>query len=528
MAVTLDVNGAETNSGATATTSISFAGPNISGGLTNSALVVSLVYGNGTSTVTAPSTLTRGSQTLNLIGSTDNGTFPGNQVAWYGLVNPTSGTGTITGTFASAVIWCGQGSSFQGVNQTGGTTTFANYTGGNPTGGQNTSFARAITTANGDYTMMAGVFGNPATTVWTTPTGVVQVYKDTGLTDIGNASAAQFASTGASDNYTGNNAATDVITMAGFHLVASVAAATPFVQKDWPVPTPPNLEPTLLSWIQSYKLLLYQGKDVLPTRQLEWQVPRSVEPYPYRSWEAKYNPNLIGKDVLPRNQLEWQVPRSPEPYPYRSWEAFYNRNLIGKDKFYDGPGNVPDFDYPLPRSPEPYPYRTWTQNLLQTTLAPSILKPVAQYDWPVPVGVEPNWRRSWEFWFNYNLIGKDQLPVRQLDWQVPTGPPRIEQTWIINLQLSTLAPVITAAPFRQFDWPLPQGYAPLVQAGNQPLNLNLQPPFMMIPFQWDIVEGPSFVNPSSSQNLLLTTLAPPSTAMPFRQLDWRLPDFFLQ
>ena len=564
MAATLDVNGAEGKSSSN-TTALSFAGPNITGGLTNSALVVSVVFGNGTSTVTAPATLTRGAQTLNLIGSTDNANFPGNQVAWYGLVAPTSGTGNITGTFGSSVEWFAQGSSFQGVNQTGGTTTFANYAGNGASGPSGTlTLTQAITTANGDYTLMAGTFGSAATTVWSTPSGVVQTYKDTAGTTLAGASAAQHASTTASDSYTGNNSPADVMTIAGFRLVAAPVATQPFAQTDWPLPTPPNREPSLLSWIQAYKLLLYQGKDQLPSRQLEWQVPRAIEPYPYRSFEGFYNRNLIGKDVLPRNQLEWQVPRSPEPYPYRSWEAFYNRNLIGKDKFYDGPGNVPDFDYPLPRSAEPFPYRTWTQNLLQTTLAPSLAKPFAQYDWQVPIGAEPNWRRSWEFWFNYNLIGKDQLPVRQLDWQLPTAPPRIDQTWIINLQLSTLAPIVVTVPFRQFDWPLSQGYAPLVQAGNQPLNLNLQPSFMMLPFQWDIVEGQPFANPSSSQNLLLTTLAitpvqnpffqidwplpqtpqpidravaqnlllttlaPTVTAMPFRQLDWRLPDFFLQ
>lgn len=374
--------------------------------------------------------------------------------------------------------------------------------------------------------------------------------------------AASIAATAGSTSGGADNFITAVIALKA----ASAAAQGPFVQKDWPTPTAPAREPGLLSWALPYNLCLYQGLDKLPVRQLEWQVPRAAE-----------------------------------PYPYRSFEAFYNRNLIGKDKFFDGPGNVPDFDYPVPRSPESYPYRTWTQNLLQTTLAPSLAKPLNQYDWPVPRGAEPDWRRSWEFWFNKNLIGKDQLPVRQLDWQLPSrgaepypyrswewkynsnlvgqdqfpfrqfdwqlpqAPAKIDQSWVVNLQLSTLAPVVVTIPFRQFDWPVPQGYPPLAQNWVQPLNLNLQLTFMMLPFEWDILEGAQFANPSSAQNLLLTTLStplapvpfaqfnwplpatsqyiertsaqnlllttlvpPPVTGMPFRQLDWRLPDFFLR
>ena len=229
MSVTLDVNGAETNSGATPTTAISFAGPTISAGLSNSALVVCLVWSNGTGTtnVTAPTTLTRGAQTLNQIGTTNNTTAGIGQVAWYGLVSPTSGGGTITGTFGTAVEWYGQGSSFQNVNQTGGTTTFANYVGASAGSAGALSLTQAITTANGDYTMAVAALGNAATTPWTTPTGVVQVYRDaTDPASVGlGASAAQFASTGTSDSYKVNNALTDNITFAGFHLVAAPSSA---------------------------------------------------------------------------------------------------------------------------------------------------------------------------------------------------------------------------------------------------------------------------------------------------------------
>ena len=224
MSVALDVNGADTSSAAT--TALSFAGPVISAGLSNSALVACIIFGNSATDIAVPTTLTRGAQTLNLIGSRNNSAFAGNQVAWYGLVSPTSGGGTITGTFASAVTWYAQASSFQGVNQTGGTSTFANFVGANPASTVTSFGPTAITTANGDYTMAAALLGTAATTPWTAPTGVVQVFRDTSQSGAGlDGTAAQFASTGTSDGYTVNNASADVVTFAGFHLVAAPSSA---------------------------------------------------------------------------------------------------------------------------------------------------------------------------------------------------------------------------------------------------------------------------------------------------------------
>lgn len=377
MAVVLDVNGSDTNSGASQTTAISFAGPNISAGLTNSALVVCLIYANGLSTVAAPATLTRGAQTLNKIGDQSNTVAGLGHVAWYGLVNPTSGTGTITGTFASAVEWYGQGSSFQGVNQTGGTTTFANFVGASPAStGQAASLMQAITTANGDYTLAAAALGNAATTAWSAPSGVVQAFKDT--TDpaaIGlQATAAQHAATTTSDSYTVHNASSDIITFAGFHLVAAAGVAAPPTgwlhrnTDDWQ-PRPillqadgpqsffmPSQIPVPQRWLPT------TGEEDRPPNLNRTRYP-DEPPAPYFRSRSSFLPTWLpttGEEDRPSNPNRVPSPDQPFPWFVRSLVPVPQRRqpMTGQEDRPPNPNRTRSPDEPFPwfvRSPAPVP-----------------------------------------------------------------------------------------------------------------------------------------------------------------------------
>ena len=110
-------------------------------------------------------------QALTLIGST---AYASSYTSWlYGLINPASGNKIVT------VTWGGGGSnfgvlnaaSFTGVNQTGGATSFPNYTG---TSGLGISPSVTVTSATGDMvvdTLMcqtAPIAGNKTKLFWNT------------------------------------------------------------------------------------------------------------------------------------------------------------------------------------------------------------------------------------------------------------------------------------------------------------------------------------------------------------------------
>jgi hypothetical protein len=267
-------------------------------------------------------------------------------------------------------------------------------------------------------------------------------------------------------------------------------------------PLPP---PFYREWVGQN--LLQTTLTIVPTprNQYDWPVPRAFAPI-QQTITASYNLNLIGKDVLPFTRTQGVHGLKDVPdiarnlRERRSWEWWYNLNLIGKDQLPPG-GQIFDLS---PRGPVPL-FQAWQfyEFLGNITVAPF---PRNQYDWPVPDAARNlRERRSWEWWYNLSLIGRDQLPPGENvydapprgfppltpSWawnynlnligqdQLPPGeiftdrPAAIAwfRDWALNLQQTTLAVVIT--PRNQFDWSLPQAPSRIQQTITASYNLNL-------------------------------------------------------
>jgi hypothetical protein len=319
----------------------------------------------------------------------------------------------------------------------------------------------------------------------------------------------------------------------------------PFAQYDWPLPIPQSRFDQ--SWYQNINLLpkppppdtthilrpiwrslpdqpvqpllqqspfpnLVINTAVVqpPFKQTDWPVPFAPQ-LATVSWTWSYNLNLVGKDRLPNRQSDWPIPTPP----YRIdqfWTFSYNLNLIGQDQLPKGVqvSELPPRDFARQ-------FQTWINvtSLALTTAAPNLFAQARQQDWPVPRGPEPDPRRSWEWWYNLNLIGQDALPNRQTDWPLTPAQSRSADlaTWINRVQFQLLKPFAQidwpnpTAPFRdptlatvargynldllgqdqlpnrQTDWPNPTAPDPLalLRAFVLPLNLNLIPSAILAP-----------------------------------------------
>jgi hypothetical protein len=307
----------------------------------------------------------------------------------------------------------------------------------------------------------------------------------------------------------------------------------------------------LRSWAWRYNLNLI-GKDAMLTGEQVTDLAPAQKPYEQtqlHSWQWSYNLNLIGQDARLVGQQVWERPTLPippaltwiegpqyeliaKPYaqydwpnpiaPYRleqTWTWAYNQNLIGQDAMIKS-SQITD----LPPRDFARLLQTWIQNtnLALLTAPPVVQVTIGQREWPVPRGAEPDWRRSWEWSYNKNLIGQDQFPSRQFDWPNPQTPQQAIQTWInqTNLLLTT-APT---KPFTQTDWPLPPAPQQAALGWAWSYNLNLIGQDRMLTGA-QITDLP----PRDFARLLQTWIQSVSlalTAKPFAQYDWPNPTPF--
>jgi hypothetical protein len=248
----------------------------------------------------------------------------------------------------------------------------------------------------------------------------------------------------------------------------------------------PYEQTQLHSWSWSYNLNL-RGQDKLPNGEQVWELAPSQRPAEQpqlRAWAWSYNLNLIAQDRLPIGEQLWERPTLPIPpaqtwistpayeeiakpflqsdwpnptQPYRleqTWAAAYNKNLIAQDAMLVGEQSTE-----LPPRDFPRLLQTWisTTNLALTTAPPILTQTLfKQLTELPPRGVEPDWRRSWEFSYNKNLIGQDALPFRQSDWQNPT-PPTPVKDWIQQTNLALLTQPPALLPFKRTLYDLPVG-----------------------------------------------------------------------
>lgn len=224
MSVAIDSTGSETAFN-TSATSFTYSGLTIGSSLTNSAAVWGAHFtsaaGGAASTFTA--TYNGVSVPFSLVLQPNNAAYT---CGIFAVVNPTSGThnfvlSTTTSGFAAI-----QGTSFTGVNQTGGTTSFAHGVSTDFSNVPGTSQSQAVTTANGNYTFAISESGGTATITFTPG----NLYVDTTgqMNSLGSTpSGAQNASTTTSITYSLSQGSNDFFGFVGIDIVAAAGAATP-------------------------------------------------------------------------------------------------------------------------------------------------------------------------------------------------------------------------------------------------------------------------------------------------------------
>jgi len=308
----------------------------------------------------------------------------------------------------------------------------------------------------------------------------------------------------------------------------------------------PYEQTQLHSWQWSYNLNLV-GKDQLSVGEQFTELPPR-DPREVRTWSWSYNLNLIAQDRLPTGEQIWDRPILPIPPaqtwidvpkynliakpflqtdwpnptpPYRieqTWAYAYNQNLIAQDKLPTG-----EQTSELPPKDFLRLLQTWIQqtNLALLTAPPDIHAQARQLDWPLPRGAEPDWRRSWEWAYNKNLVAQDQLPFRQRDWPLTPAPSQAVQTWIDQTKILLAA---VQNPFVQTDWPVPQAPRGAIQTWTNSYLLNLvgqdqlpnrQQDWPLTPAQGRSVDLATWINRVQFQLF-----------KPFAQTDWPNPTPF--
>lgn len=313
--------------------------------------------------------------------------------------------------------------------------------------------------------------------------------------------------------------------------------------------------PAQISWLLGWTSNLLEStlaQQQLPAGQRSWELPPR-DPREARSYALNLVlTSLLGQDRLTVGARVWDLAPIGPPPLVPSWTWNYNLNLIGKDAL-----PVGEVSTALPRGPEWL--LGWTQNLLQTTLAPTFAKPFNQYDWPVPrapqqpalgwtwqynpnligqdamlVGDQrydlwtpepqrPAQLSTWIWQYNLNLVGKDALPVGARNYDQP--PLRVfwQRSWELNLVLSTLRGQ-DQLPIGEALWALPpQPAQPQAFVWTWQYNPNLigQDQLPVGDQRAELAAGPDW-RIGWTQNLVAALTA--SQAQPFFPNAWALPD----
>jgi hypothetical protein len=285
-------------------------------------------------------------------------------------------------------------------------------------------------------------------------------------------------------------------------------------------PQPPIPPENIKTWIQSVNLSLITAPPNIfaLARQQDWPLP--LQHYLPRA-QTWINTAITAIPTQPFVQTDWPLPTQP----YRidqTWAASYNKNLIGQDKLPAGEQATE-----LPPRDFARLFQTWVNSVnLALVVTPPVLTQTLfkQITDLTPRGPEPDWRRSWEFSYNKNLIGQDQLPFRQSDWPLPQAPAQAAQTWIDQTKILLTA---VQRPFVQSDWQLPQIAPQAVQTWTNTIALALTAkPFNQQdwPNPTPLARDPTLSTITASYNKNLIG----QDRLPNRQQDWPLPSAHAQ
>lgn len=226
--------------------------------------------------------------------------------------------------------------------------------------------------------------------------------------------------------------------------IQPISTQTPFNQTDWPVTRPAARTPDLLTWVSWFVI-----DDNVPFNQTDWPFPRGAS-YPQDNHTFLSQPFLetLGKLVFPSKLLDWPTPQRA-PQPAQTWLQSLPLWAQNIDQFFGMPGQpVTTMDWPLTRQPR-VETRSWTQNLLESTIAPTPPPPFNQTDYTgVRAATYPIALRTWLQSVVLELLHQDQFfggagqPVANLDQpraRAATYPGDL-RTFLLNLMESTLAP----------------------------------------------------------------------------------------
>lgn len=271
-----------------------------------------------------------------------------------------------------------------------------------------------------------------------------------------------------------------------------------------PFPTP--LIPTDLSriqypqvndytWIQRFEL-------TNPSSQYDW--PNPLFTYWYRDWSQNLLQTTLNVSILPFNQDYW-----PNPTPFTTIDqTWINQGIL------DFSGQSPFLPLDQPNPNPVYWYREWSQNLVIRFGTPGA-KPFNQVDWPNPLPII--WYKDYEEnLLQYTLAPIVINPFRQSDWPILRTFQPIDQTWVQSLAGQILP------PFSQYSWPLVKGQTPIDQVWLQ----NLLETTLYVPTPFVQRDWP---NPQIAKQpiLIWTNGLPPGVisiqGVPFVQSSWPLP-----
>jgi hypothetical protein len=171
--------------------------------------------------------------------------------------------------------------------------------------------------------------------------------------------------------------------------------------------------------------------------------------------------------------------------------------------------------------------QTWIQQTNLALLAAPVGLPFLSrnQDWPTPRGAEPDWRRSWEWSYNKNLIGQDQmLTGARITDLPPPDFPRILQTWIQQTNLALLTQPPSLLPYRRahFDLP-PAGPQQAAPSWTWQYNLNLIGQDAMIVGKQSYDLAPIYPPYINQLRTWIDAVKLSLIAKPFNQQDWPNP-----
>jgi hypothetical protein len=244
---------------------------------------------------------------------------------------------------------------------------------------------------------------------------------------------------------------------------------------DLPIDQRPPWPTFLRSW--EWRQVHMLGQDQFPTGAQRYDLAPIYPPYinHLRTWQWAYNLNLISQDRLPVGEQVWERPTLPIP-PALTWLEGPQYELVAKPTAqYDWPLPTPNYRIEqtwafnhtgltgqdamlvgeqlsdLPPRDFSRLLQTWIQltNLALLTQPPTLQITISKYFDRPQLPVPP--AQSWEWSFNKNLIGQDQLPFRQSDWPLTPrqGVPADLYTVINGVRFAIVK------PFNQSDWPNP-------------------------------------------------------------------------